>query len=374
MVQRILVTGATGFFGRYLVPSLVGKGYRVRAATRRPVSLGEAVEVLPVGDLTQDIDWHRHADGMDAVVHLAGLAHVSSETPDTEYDAINCRATARLAKAAAAAGARLIFMSSVAAQTGPSAAGVLTEDAQPSPTTAYGRSKLRAEQEIAAITNKYVVLRPTLTYGYGVKGNMERIIKLAMLRFAPPFGAIQNQRSLLAIENMCEAVSFVLNLDEALKQVFILSDPEPVSIAEIIYLLRSGAGLSGNSLPVPPILLATALRLLGRGELWMKLGENLVASVVKLERFGFRWRTDTTVAMRKLGTLYAKYAKNDSLKLSNTSGLIPHESAAAPNAIPISPHCHSGLNSESSTRPGSLSNSMPSPGYQAERRCKTVSS
>ena len=48
----ILVTGATGCFGRHLVPNLVGHGYFMRAATRRPVNLGETVEVHPVGDLT----------------------------------------------------------------------------------------------------------------------------------------------------------------------------------------------------------------------------------------------------------------------------------------------------------------------------------
>lgn len=305
MAKRILVTGATGFFGRNLVPNLVGHGYHVRAVTRLPAMLGEAVEVFPVGDLTRDIDWARHIDGVDAVVHLAALAHVHSKIPEADYDIMNRLTTVRLAKAAAAAGARFIFMSSIAAQTGPSAAGIVTEDDQPSPVNAYGRSKLRAEQEIAAITDKYIVLRPTLTYGYGVKGNMGRIINLATLRFAPPFASMQNQRSLLAVENMCEAVNFILNSDAALKQLFILSDPEPVSMAEIIYQLRRGAGLKGAGLRVPPILLSTALRLLGRHDLWMKMGENLVTSVAKLKRFGFRWSTGTKEGLHRLGTSLA---------------------------------------------------------------------
>jgi UDP-glucose 4-epimerase len=330
LVRRILVTGATGFFGRHLVPSLIGNGHFVRAATRRPVKMGDAVEVVSVGDLTMEIDWNRHIDGMDAVVHLAALAHVSPETPDVEYDAINRRATARLAKASAAVGARFIFMSSVAAQTGPTAVGVLTENDQPLPTTAYGRSKLRAEHEIATMTKKYVVLRPALTYGYGVKGNMDRIVRLAMLRLGPPFGSIQNRRSLLAIENMCAAVNFVLNSDEALKQIFILSDPEPVSTAEIIYLLRNGAGLSGKGLRVPPIMLATVFQLLGRVQEWKKISENLVVSVAKLQSYGFQWKTDTTEAMRKLGALYAT---NSLPKLGASADLISCETTS--NSLPI---------------------------------------
>ena len=324
MTKHILITGATGFFGRHLVPRLVGHGYFVHAATRRVVNLGETVEVHPVGDLTENIDWVRHIDGMDAVIHLAGLAHLNSGTTETEYDTINRGATVRLAKAASAVGARFIFMSSIAAQTGPSTKQILTEDDPPLPTTAYGRSKLRAEQEIAAVTNKYVVFRPTLTYGYGVKGNMERIINLATLRFAPPFGSIRNLRSLLAVENMCEAVDFALNSDTALKQIFILSDPEPISMAEMIILLRSGSGLNGRGLRVPPVLLSTALRLLGRHEIWQKIGENLVTSVAKLERFGFRWRTNTSDALRRLGTQYARRSSD------RDPGLIPNKPVAAP--------------------------------------------
>ena len=305
MGKRILVTGATGFFGRHLVPSLVGHEYSVRAATRRPVMLGEAVEVVSVGDFTQDVDWIRHVDGMDAVIHLAALAHVNKKTSSIKYDEINRKVTVRLAKAAAAVDARFIFMSSIAAQTGSSASEVLTEDSRPFPTTAYGRSKLLAEQEIATIGNDFIILRPALTYGYGVKGNMERVIKLATRRFSPLLGSIRNSRSLLAVENMCEAVNFFLTSNSVTKQIFILSDPEPVSMAEIVCLLRSGAGLNTKGLHIPPVVLAVSLRLLGRDDLWKKIGENLVVSPEKLRRYGFQWKTGTTEAMPKLSALYA---------------------------------------------------------------------
>jgi len=332
LTRRILVTGATGFFGRHLIPSLVAREYSVRVATRRFVSFGDAVEVIQIDDLIHDIDWPRYVDGLDVVVHLAALAHMNTKTFESDYDAINTRATVRLARAAGEAGARFIFMSSIAAQTGPSSTEVLTESTQALPTTPYGRSKLRAEQEIALMTNKYVILRPTLTYGYGVKGNMGRIIRLALLKFAPPFGSLRNKRSLLAIENMCEAVNFVQNSDLALKQVFILSDPEPVSMAEIIHFLRSGAGLSGEGLHISPAVLSMGLRALGRRELWMKMGENLVTSVAKLQGIGFSWKTSSSEGLRNLG---ARYGIVGSTKSGKPFGSVVKESSTNERSAPI---------------------------------------
>lgn len=306
--KKVLVTGATGFFGRHLVPSLAARGFRVHAATRRDAALGEAVNVINVGDLSQNVDWSRHLEGIDAVVHTAALAHVTSVIPEAEYDKINRQATIRLAKATNAAGARLIFMSSVAAQSGPRAEHVLTEEDIPFPTTAYGRAKLRAEQEIVLTNNCYVILRPALTYGLGVIGNMNRIARLAALRVPPPFGMMRNQRSFLAVENLCDAVDFVLTSDAVLNQIYILSDPEPISIAEMVTLIRAGAGLSGDGIPVPPALMSGVLSVLGRGELWEKIGGNLVASAAKLRRSGFRWRINTRDGMRALGAAYTRAA------------------------------------------------------------------
>ena len=304
MPKRVLVTGATGFFGRHLVPSLVEAGYRVRAATRRHAQFDSSVEVVDVGDLDRAPDWAAHLEEVDCVVHLAALAHVTSIIPEADYDRINHLATVRLAKAADAAGARFIFMSSIAAQSGPSSNAVLTEDMAPEPTTAYGRAKLRAEEEIRGSNRNYVIFRPTLTYGEGVIGNMQRIARLATLRLPPPFGAIRNRRSLLAVENMCDAVRFAINSQAAGNQVFILSDPKPVSVAEIVWFLREGAGLKRSGIPVPPALLSAALRMIGRYELWEKLAGNLVTSVAKMEGLGFQWRLNTADGLRALGAIY----------------------------------------------------------------------
>ena len=303
--STILVTGATGFYGRHLVPHLLARKYRVRVANRRSAPPINGVTHIEVGDLEQKIDWARYVDGVDAVIHLAALAHATTPIPEARYNEINYHAAVRLAKAADSAGARFIFMSSLAAQSGPSSEEIITEGMIPRPTTPYGRSKLRAEQEIIATVRQYVILRPTLTYGFGVEGNMGKLLRIATSRIPPPFGAIRNSRSLLAVENMCEAVGLVLGPDAALNQVLLLSDEEPISTAEIVSLLRSGAGLSLAAMPVPPsILFSVSALLFGDRELPEKLGGNLVTSVAKLRSLGFHWKVATRDGLRMLGAKY----------------------------------------------------------------------
>jgi nucleoside-diphosphate-sugar epimerase len=302
--KRVLVTGGTGFVGRHVVPNLVARGFQVTVATRRTPDIGlPGVNVVAVGDLRGEIDWNGYLKDIDAVVHLAALAHITTDIPESDYNQINRRAAARLAKAANANGCKFVFLSSVAAQSGPSTDRALTERDVAAPTTAYGRSKLQAELEIQEVSSNFVILRPALIYGMGVIGNMQRLVRLALSRVPPPFKLVHNLRSLLAVENMCEAIHFVLNSQEATNRTFLLADREPISTSDLVSQLRLGAGLNATQMPVPPILLRATLQLLGRGYMWDKIAGNLVVSVASLEDIGFQWRVKTRDGLYGLGEL-----------------------------------------------------------------------
>ena len=133
--SRLLITGASGFIGRHLVPALVGRGHHVVAAVRRPLTLGPSVDLVLIKDLADGVDWVPLLQGIDVVIHLAALAHQDSDVSEKIYDKINRQPTATLARATAKAGVKLIFLSSIAAQSPSSSDLVLTEYDPCLPTT-----------------------------------------------------------------------------------------------------------------------------------------------------------------------------------------------------------------------------------------------
>jgi nucleoside-diphosphate-sugar epimerase len=287
----VLVTGASGFIGRSLVEALRRAGWRVRAGARKPEGAGFAhdVETVRLPDLAAPIDWAPLLEGVTHVVHLAGIAHKGAEVPDEAYERVNRAAVAGLAAQAARSGVqRLIFVSSIAAQSGPSADHVLTEADTPRPTTIYGRTKLAAEADLRASGAPYTILRPVVTYGLDAPGNIATLVRLAALPLPLPFGAFETRRSLLAIDNLNGAVAFALAEPKTTGETYIVADPNPLTLPDIIAALRAGMRRPPRLINISPRLFAGALRLARRGDIWDRLGGSLVASPARLLAAGWR--------------------------------------------------------------------------------------
>ncbi len=297
----IALTGSTGFVGRHLVQALTRRGWRVRVLLRRPAEIPDGASGAVIGDIATPHNMSAALRDADAVVHSAGLAHAMSGLPEADYRAINTDATVALARAAERAGVRrFVFLSSIRAQSGPAAQGVLTEDGEARPTDAYGRSKLAAEEGLRALDLDWVALRPTLVYGPGVKGNMGALLELARRPGLLPLGALRGRRSLLALENLAEAVDTVLRAPGPLRRPLVVADPEPVTVPQMIAAMREGLGRGPGLLPVPAPLLGLALRLTGRGEAFERLGGSLVARPEGLTRLGWRPPVETRAGLAEL--------------------------------------------------------------------------
>lgn len=291
MTERVLITGASGFIGRHLTAALRRDGINVCAASRRRHGFGPDVDTPCIADLTQPVDWLPLLNGVDAVVHLAGVVHSRASTEI--YDRVNRAATAELAAACAKAGVHLIFMSSIRAQVGASASRILTERDTPEPGDDYGRSKLAAENAVRMSGAPHTILRPTLVYGPGVKGNLAALLKLARSPWPLPFAALDNRRSLTGIDNLIAAIRFASDRPAA-NETYIVADPQPVTPAQIVAMLRRAMGREPGLFPVPPAVFAALLRAAGRGDMWQRLGGELIADPAKLTAAGWRPAVSTT--------------------------------------------------------------------------------
>jgi nucleoside-diphosphate-sugar epimerase len=297
----LALTGATGFIGQHLLRDLSRRGYRIRVLLRRPAWLPTQTASAIIGDLARPQNMSAALEGVEAVIHSAGLSRGMTGVPEDDYRVLNTEATVGLARAARRAGAkRFIFLSSIRAQCGPTAEMVLTETLEPRPTDAYGRSKLAAERQLAELDIDWVSLRAMLVYGPGVKGNMARLIRLARSPLPVPLASFKGRRSLLALENLSAAIAAVLAVRGPLRRVLIAADAQALTLAEMIAAMRCGLGRRASVFPLPPTLLEMLLRAAGQRESYDRMSGSLVADASALRSLGWTPPVTTPAGLSKL--------------------------------------------------------------------------
>lgn len=276
MALSVLVTGADGFVGSALCPALERAGHRVRRAVRR-IRAHAAHDTIAVGNIDSSTDWSKALTDIDAIIHLAGRAHVMHETLTVEavraaYFSINAAGTEALARAAAVAGARrIVFVSSIKVNGEGTSGTPYRESDAPQPLDDYGRSKLDAERRLAAIGGEtgieHVVVRPPLVYGPGVKGNLARLIDIVARGIPLPFGAIDNLRSLVGVTNLASALQACVEHPAAAGKTFLVSDGRDVSTADLVRMIADALHRPARLLPVPAAWLRGLAALTGSGAL-----------------------------------------------------------------------------------------------------------
>ena len=276
----VLITGATGFVGGRLATFLSTQftGMELRLAVRhRPDEL-QVPGALPVGsievvgDINPHTNWTNSLIGVDVVIHLAARVHVMNDValdPLEEYRNANTLATIHLAQEAAKAGVkRFIYLSSIKVNGEETTSGKsYSEDSTPAPIDPYGVSKWEAElglEKVCAQTGmEFVIIRPPLVYGPGVKANFQKLMGLVAKGLPLPLGTVQNQRSMLALDNLVSFIAEVTTNPLAANQRFLLSDGQDLSTSQLLRLLAEGMGKSIWLLPVPVFILRAAAQVLG---------------------------------------------------------------------------------------------------------------
>ncbi len=242
--MRIVVTGASGFIGQILCPMLRSRGHEVMALDR-----------AATGDLAGYAGWPRHVAGTDAVVHLAALAH-SRGVDETRLRAVNVEAALALGKAAAAAGTRLLFVSSVKV-LGEETPGLPFDDASPAaPQDAYAFAKAAAEAALRVVPDlSLTVLRPPLVYGPGVKANFLALLRAVARGWPLPLASIENRRSFVYAGNLADAVVQCLESRLAVGRTYGVTDGAPLSTAALCHALGRALGSPARLFPCPAALL-----------------------------------------------------------------------------------------------------------------------
>jgi nucleoside-diphosphate-sugar epimerase len=289
----ILVSGATGFVGRAVVQRLLAddESRRLVVAVRRGgLQWPEQVKPIVTGDLNPSADWSIALEGVTVVIHSAGRVHVMHDTeadPLTVFRAVNVGGTLNLARQAVAAGVRrFVFVSSVKVNGELTQPGLaFTEADAPGPQDAYGKSKHEAEQgllQLAADTGmEVVIIRSPLVYGPGVKANFAALMRAVQRGWPLPLGAVNNQRSLVALDNLVDFIVTCITHPQAANQTFLVSDGRDLSTAELVRGMAHAAGVSSRLLPVPMWALQAAASMLGRGAAVQRLCGNLQVDISK---------------------------------------------------------------------------------------------
>jgi nucleoside-diphosphate-sugar epimerase len=287
----ILVTGATGFVGSALVARLVREKIPTRACIRRgEVVLSAGVHAVKVDDLAKDNEWGHALTIVGTVIHTAARVHVmgdNSMNPLAEYRQVNVQGTLNLAEQAAAAGVRrFVFISSAKVNGEATKFGVpFAAEEAPIPLDPYGISKMEAElglRDISAKTGmEVVIIRPPLVYGPGVKANFAALMKAVQRGWPLPLGAIHNQRSLVAIDNLVDLIATCITHPRAANETFLVSDGEDLSTAELVRRMALAAGVSATLLPVPVWALRAGAAIFGKSEMIQRLTGNLQVDISK---------------------------------------------------------------------------------------------
>lgn len=309
MVRRVVVTGANGFIGNHVCRRLVESGKEITACIRAHADASQLaaipgpLSIHRMPSVGGDFDLARLFSSADAVVHLAGRAHVMRETTASaldEFRKVNVDGTHTLASIAAQQGVkRFIYMSSIKVNGEATHGHPFHADDPPGYSDPYGQSKWEAEERLrqiaAGTAMQWVVVRPPLVYGPGVRGNFLTLLRSVFRRLPLPLGSLHNRRSLVSVFNLSDFVCLLLDHPAAANSRFLVSDQQDLSTPDLLRRIAEAFHCPSRILPCPEVALHMAATVLGRRSATQRLCSSLVVDTQKTTDF-LCWSAPTTLS------------------------------------------------------------------------------
>ena len=292
MQYSILLTGATGFVGGAILNRLYNeKEYPVAAVVRGESQLQvQDVPAVRIDSFDGETQWKDNLTKFDVIIHSAARVHVMNDAesdPMAAFRVVNVEGTLNLARQAAISGVRrFIFISSIKVNgEGTTEGTAYTGDDIPAPVDPYGISKMEAEQGLRKLSAEtgmeVVIIRPVLVYGPGVKANFLSMMRWLDKGIPLPFGAIYNDRSLVALDNLVDLVVTCINHPAAANQAFLVSDGEDLSTTALLRKMAKALHRPARLIPVPSWILEGGAALLGKRALCQRLCGSLQVDITK---------------------------------------------------------------------------------------------
>jgi nucleoside-diphosphate-sugar epimerase len=309
MNERVLVTGADGFVGRYVCRRLIGSGYSLRAGVRNVESIHDLLRAIPglsdsslLGDLGANPELRGALAGVSAVVHLAARVHVMKESsgdPLQDFRRVNVEGTKSLARAAVEAGVRrFIFVSTIKVNGDLTSGEPFNVDTPPAPQDAYAISKWEAEEALRSVASEsgleVVIVRPPLVYGPGVRGNFLRLMSLIDRALPLPWPRKENCRSMIGAENLADFLVRCVDHPKAAGHSFLVKDSEDISTRELITRLAQLLGRPVRLIPVPESLIRLAASLTMKKEAAGRILDSLVVDSERAQQL-LEWAPPVTL-------------------------------------------------------------------------------
>jgi nucleoside-diphosphate-sugar epimerase len=278
--MNILITGASGFVGSSLLEHITCENITAISRTKQVSSENVHWEQLSLKDLIKSE--LLLTNKYETVIHLAAKAHALKEYVTlANYREVNRDQTIALAEKLAANGMkRFVFISSIGVNGSHTSIGSpFTENTKEQPHSDYAISKFEAEEELKKLAKnmsfELVIIRPPLVYGENAPGNFKNLLNLILKGLPLPFGMVNNSRSFVSVNNLCDFIALSTIHPKAANELFLISDDQNISTKKLIKTVWQARNINSFLIPIPIFIFRFIFKSISRESMSTQLFDNL---------------------------------------------------------------------------------------------------